>query len=88
MLSRAMGERELVVLVVAINEVLQNSTALKDANLLAVQRICEGGDAAIGVDLQEPLLLLLILSHLDGVHLRRKLEESLQWCGKLQGLAL
>lgn len=67
--------RNLVVLVVAVNEILQNSTALKDADLLAVgELVSEGGDATVGVDLEEPGLLLLILHHLDGVDLVVKAE--------------
>lgn len=68
-LGSTLGVRNLVVLVVPLHEVLQDGAALKDANLLAVQGICEGGNAAIGVDVEEPLLLLLILHHFNVVHL-------------------
>jgi hypothetical protein len=74
MLSRALRERELVILVIAINEVLQHSTTLKDTNLLAVECISESRDATVGVDLEEPLFLLLIFGHLDGVHLVLEVE--------------
>lgn len=61
-----------MVLVVSVREVLEDGTALKNANLLAVwQLVRQSGQAAVGVDLEEPGLLLLILHHLDGVDLRR-----------------
>jgi hypothetical protein len=69
MLSRVMGERKLVILVIAINEVLKHSTALKNTDLLAVEGISESRNATVGVDLEEPLFLLLILGHLDSMDL-------------------
>jgi hypothetical protein len=55
-----------VVLVVAADEVLEHGAALKDADLLAVgQLVRKCRDAAIGVDLEEPVLLLLIVLHVD-----------------------
>lgn len=75
-LTRPMRIRNLVVFVVAVRQVLQDGTALKDADLLAVLKLVrQGGDATIGVNLQEPRLLLLILHHLDGVHLRACVSE-------------
>lgn len=57
-LARAGGVGHLVVLVVAVDEVLQDAAALEDADGLAViERVCESRDAAVGVDLEEPGLL-------------------------------
>lgn len=51
-----------MVLVVPVDQVLQDGTALEYADLLAVgEGIRDGGNATIGVDLEEPRLLLLIL---------------------------
>lgn len=58
-----------MILVIAINKILQNGARLKNANLFTVESVGHGGDAAVGVDLEEPRLLLLVLAHLDGVHL-------------------
>ena len=69
MLSRSMRERKLMILIIAINKVLQHSTTLKNTDLLAVESIGESRDATVGVDLEEPLFLLLILCHLDRIHL-------------------
>lgn len=47
-----------MLLVVAVDEVLQNSSALKDADGLPVgEGVGEGGDPPVGVDLEEPRLL-------------------------------
>ena len=70
MLARPGGVRDLVVLVIAVDDVLENSTALKDADRLAVgELVGQGGNAAIGVDFEEPRLLLLIVGHADWVDL-------------------
>lgn len=74
MLSRALREREFVVFVIAINEVLQHGAALKDTDLLALECVGKSRDATVGVDLEEPLFLLLILGHLDGVDLVLEVE--------------
>lgn len=56
--------------IVPFHEILEDRTALKHTNLLAVgQRVRYGGDAAIGVDFQEPGLFLLIVHHVDGADL-------------------
>lgn len=55
-----------MVLVVAVDEVLQDGARLKDANGLAVgPGVCDGGDAAVGVDFEEPGFFLLILCHFN-----------------------
>ena len=70
-LRRVARVRNLVVLDVAVDKVLENGTALKDANGLAIRPLVgDGGDAAVGVNLEEPRLLLLILAHLDGMDLQ------------------
>lgn len=72
-LTRVPWIGHLAVRVVAFNKVLKNSTAFKDTKLLAIgPRICNGRDAAIGVDFQVPWLFLLILSNLDMVQLPGK----------------
>lgn len=59
MLARITRVRDLVVLVVAVDEVLEDGTRLKDANGLAVGPcVSDGGNAAVGVNFQEPWLLL------------------------------
>ena len=50
MLSRVLGIRNLMILIISIDEILQNSTTLKHTNLLAVQRIRQSGDTAIGIN--------------------------------------
>jgi hypothetical protein len=55
MLTRAFGEGDLVVWVVLRDEVLQDATGLKQTDLLAVaEGVRQGGDAAVGVDLEKP----------------------------------
>lgn len=57
-LPRAVGVGDLVVLVVAVHEVLHDGGAFEQPDGLAVlEDICEGRDAAVGVDLEEPWLL-------------------------------
>jgi hypothetical protein len=68
-----MRVRDLVVLVIAINKVLEDGTALEDADGLAVgELVSNGRNAAIGVDLEEPGLLLLIVTHANGVDLKTR----------------
>ena len=45
--------------VIAVDEVLQDGTALENTDGLAVgEGVGQGGDAAVGVDLEKPRLLL------------------------------
>lgn len=66
--------RNLVVLIVPVHEILQDGTALPDFELLAVLvRVNDGRDATIGVDVEVPLLFLLMFKELDWVHLYAEL---------------
>lgn len=59
-----------MVLVIPVHEILQDRAALKDAERRAVgPGVRDGGDAAVGVDVEEPLLLLLVLAQVDGADL-------------------
>ena len=61
-----MGVRKLVFLVVAVDKVLQDRAALKDADLLAVLKsVSDGRDASVGVDLEEPGRLDLVVHLAD-----------------------
>lgn len=52
--------------VVSIGEILQDTSGLEDSDLLAVSKgICDGWYAAVGVYLEEPRLLLGVLSEFD-----------------------
>lgn len=63
-------ERDLVVLIVPIHEVLQDGTALPDFELLAVLvHVDDGWYAAIWVDVEIPLLFLLVFKELDWAYL-------------------
>lgn len=78
-LRRVARVRHLVVLVVAVYKVLENGSALKDANGLAIRPLVgDGGDAAVGVNLEEPRLLLFILAHLDGMDLQAEEAKRLR----------
>lgn len=58
--------------VIAVREVLQDGAALKDADGLAIgESVCEGRNATIGVDLEEPRLLLGVLADLNVCRLWR-----------------
>lgn len=55
-----------MILVVSSNEVFQNSTALEDADLLAILvKIGQGRNAAVGVDFDKPGLLVLLGEYVD-----------------------
>ena len=59
-----------MVLVVTVDEVLEDGSGLEDANGLAIGPcVSEGGNAAVGVDFEEPWLLLGVVSQLDGNNL-------------------
>jgi hypothetical protein len=58
-LSRTFGVTDLVLGVVAVDEVLHNAAAFEQADRLAVgESVRQSWDAAVGVDVEEPLLLL------------------------------
>jgi hypothetical protein len=64
------GIRDLVVPVVPVYEILQDGTAFPDFELLAVLvRVDDGWDAAVGVDVEVPLLFLLMFKELDLAYL-------------------
>lgn len=74
MLPRAVGVRDLVVLVISVHKVLHDGGTLKKPNGLAIFKgVRQGGDAAIGVDLQEPRLLLRVLAKFNVCSLRARL---------------
>lgn len=63
----SLGVGNLVLRVVSINEILQDTSGLEDSDLLAVSKgICDGWYAAVWVYLEEPRLLLGVLSEFDG----------------------
>lgn len=56
--------------IVAVHKILQNGSALPDIKLLAILvDVGDSRDATIWVDVEEPLLLLLMLEKLDLAHL-------------------
>jgi hypothetical protein len=62
MLFCAVGIGYLVLFVVSSNKILENSTAFKDPNLLAVVVfISESWNPTVGVDSKEPGFFLLVL---------------------------
>ena len=59
-----------MVFVVSVHEILQDGATLPDLDLVTILvRVDEGRDAAVGVDIKEPLLLLLVLKELDDAYL-------------------
>lgn len=74
----AMGIRELVVLVVFVDEVQQDRTALKQSDSLVAQLVRYSWDSSIWIDLQEPVFLFKrSVSALRTCH---KLKEPLTFC--------
>ena len=62
--------RDLVILVVRSDDIQEDSTTFKDLDLAAVLvLISEGRNATVGVDLEEPGFLLLVLAEVQGHHL-------------------
>ena len=56
-----------MVLVIAIDEVLEDGTALEDAEGLAVgELVSQGGNATVGVDLEEPAVQQLEILFVRG----------------------
>lgn len=71
-LLRSARERYLVIHIVAIHKVLQNGSALPDVELLAILvDVGDSRDATVWVDVEEPLLFLLMLEELDLAHLHK-----------------
>ena len=63
---RVDGEAELVLRVVVARQVEEDGETLEDGEVMAVV-VDNGGDAAIGVDGDEPRLLLGVLGDVDGL---------------------
>lgn len=62
----AMRVGDLVILVVLFGEILKDAAGLEEAYLLSVaEGICDGWNASIGVDLEEPGLLLGVFANID-----------------------
>jgi hypothetical protein len=61
-LSRSLGIANLVLRIIPLDKVLHDAAALKQTDGIAIgEFVCQRGDAAIGVDLQEPRLFLRVL---------------------------
>lgn len=68
-----------MVLIVPSHEVLKHGTTLLHFQFLSVLILVrQGWNAAIGVDLKEPWLLLLVFRHLDSTNLDKQ-KESCQY---------
>lgn len=64
--------------IVPVHEILQDGTAFPDFELLTVLvRVDDGRDAAIGVDIEVPLLFLLMFKELDWTYLHAELCQGL-----------
>lgn len=74
-LPRPSLKRQLVLVVVALGEILQDASTLEYPNLLPiVERVQDGRDAAIGVDFQKPRLLLPVGADVDVLDLIGELK--------------
>ena len=68
-LPRAPRVTNLIILIILIDQVLLNASALKQPYLLPVtESISESGDSAVGVNLEEPRLFLRVFGDVDFVH--------------------
>lgn len=66
-----------MILVVPIHEVLQDGTTLPDVELIPnFVRIDDSWDAAIGIDIEVPLLLLLVFKELDCADLAHEIRQD------------
>lgn len=62
--------RDLVIRVVLCNQIQENSTALKDLDLVTILVfVSEGGNATVGVNLQEPSFFLFVLGKVQSYYL-------------------
>lgn len=74
-LSRALRVRDLVLGIILVDEVLLDAATLEQADLFPVgEGVGEGGDTAVGVDLEEPRLFLLVFGDVDFGHFVRDAE--------------
>lgn len=63
--------------IVPVHKILQDGTTFPDLELLAVLgSVNDGWDATVGVDVEKPLLFLLMLKELDLVHLHAELCQA------------
>jgi hypothetical protein len=68
-LPRAPRVTNLIILIILINQILLNASALKQPYLLPItESISESGDSAVGVNLEEPRLFLRVFGDVDFVH--------------------
>lgn len=57
--------------IISVNKILQDSTAFPDFELLAILVLVDDGwNATVGIDVEVPLLFLLMFKKLDRVYLR------------------
>jgi hypothetical protein len=60
--------------IIPLHEILQDGTAFPDLELLAgLVRVDERWDTTVGVDVEVPLLFLLVLNEVDSVYLHTEL---------------
>ena len=85
-LPRAFWVADLVLGVVPLDEVLHDTSALKEIDRLSVRKsIRQCGDPPVGVDFQEPWLFLCVFGELDFVHF---VWQAGTWgAGQLRGFA-
>lgn len=76
--------RNLVVLIVPVDKILQDGATFPDLEVVATL-VCvdDGRDAAVGVDVEEPLLLLLVFEELDCAYLYTECVRvfEISFCG-------
>lgn len=66
-----------MVRIVSVHEILQDSAAFPDFELLAVLVLVDDGwDATVGIDVEVPLLFLLMFKELDGVYLHAEVCQG------------
>lgn len=69
--------RNLEITIVPVHKILQNGSTLPDFQLGAVTLLVdEGRDTAVGVDIEEPLLLLLVFEEFDWADLCKNVGQS------------
>lgn len=65
-LAATLGVRDLVISIVTLDQVLHNASGFEQVDRLAIRKLVgEGWNTAIGVDSEEPILLLCILADVD-----------------------
>lgn len=77
--ARPVLVREGLVLVVQVGQIQHDGAGLEDAQIPILER----RDASVGVDVEEPLLLLLVGRDVDGARLVRQ-AELLEHDGRLE----